>query len=105
MTRTEDPHPTIHGRAYQYRKGCRCEPCHTAFTTQHRQLRARRNQLRAAGIVTVPHGLGGYKNWGCRCPVCTREHKRDLITRRRKECSRTQTHIPADRQENDEHCL
>lgn len=24
---------------------------------------------------TVPHGVGGYKNYGCRCPTCTGEYQ------------------------------
>jgi hypothetical protein len=59
------PHGTITGyTAY----GCRDECCR-AVKRAYQLAWTRRN--RELGRQPPVHGLGGYKNYGCRCPVCS----------------------------------
>jgi hypothetical protein len=60
--------PAVHPGPSAYNKGCRCGDC----TELHRQ---RHNRVMAWAAATasperIPHGIGGYGNWGCRCAVC-----------------------------------
>lgn len=44
-----------------------CESCRLAHSAEAEIARNRR----AARTDEIPHGLGGYDNWNCRCPVCS----------------------------------
>lgn len=52
-----------------YRRGCRCAGCRAANTAKCRAGRERR--VARADTSDFEHGVSGYKNWKCRCPVCT----------------------------------
>lgn len=57
-----------HGTRSGYRKGCRCQDCRSANSfTQYAQALKRASGDR----LEVPHGLGGYTNYKCRCPTCS----------------------------------
>ena len=60
-----------HGTPARYRR-CKCDLCRSANATVHKKLRADR-RLRH-NKASFEHGSSGYRNWGCRCEVCTREH-------------------------------
>ena len=47
-----------------YRRGCKCRVCKKANTLEH-------NKLLTKG-EPPNHGLSGYQNYNCRCPVCTK---------------------------------
>jgi len=70
-----------HGTRYCYVNGkCRCEECKRANTTYGIARAEERRKL------TPPtHGLSSYKNWCCRCPICTAanaEHSRHTREKR-----------------------
>lgn len=58
---------SIHGEVACYRRGCRCEPCRAANTSERRS-RIEERMRRLGGPPS--HGFSGYQNYGCRCEVC-----------------------------------
>lgn len=71
-----------HGRG-GYRRGCRCEECREANRVHMAASRARRVQRGKEDPSLIPHGLGGYRNWGCRCETCTWANSTELKERGR----------------------
>lgn len=90
---TRIPHGALHCRKHY---GCDCEPCKAAVRDYRADLRARRYALRITGAngrplaltnfagTPLPHSSATtYREWGCRCDLCTatattssRAHKR-----------------------------
>lgn len=66
-----------------YNHGCRCKECTRLNTERHARLMA---VLRARGEKDpdlIPHGtFGGYSNWGCRGPRCTKANSDASADRR-----------------------
>ncbi len=61
-----------HGKPGTYNRKCRCLECTDAHRAYHAEASQRRALRAAVGDPAVPHGtVGGYKNWGCRCALCT----------------------------------
>ncbi|MFJ6438511.1 hypothetical protein [Streptomyces sp. NPDC091416] len=56
-----------------YRRGCRCEKCRTHHAAGLAASKADRYARRAAGTAVFTHGANAYKNWGCRCDVCSKD--------------------------------
>lgn len=54
-----------------YKRGCRCEKCRTHHTARLAAGKADRYARRAAGTAQFTHGANAYKNWGCRCTICS----------------------------------
>jgi hypothetical protein len=66
-----------HGTPYCYSRGCRRQECTAANTARQAKLRRDRaadpSRADAAG-----HGKSStYKNYGCRCGLCRKDHTRD----------------------------
>lgn len=61
-----------HGNVTGYHQGCRCEACTKAASAYKMRL----TDARAVRNATdAPHGtVGGYRNWKCRCTLCTAAH-------------------------------
>lgn len=76
-----------HGTAQRYRQGCHCDECRAANTEYNRELRN--------GYGDPPtHSESGYRNYGCRCKVCTEAHsvaQREYRARRRRQRPRRGT--------------
>lgn len=70
---------TLTGCPSSYRQGCRCDDCREQHTLRQRQIMA---ELAARPRDQVPHGTGGYRNWGCRCEVCTMANSAACAQRR-----------------------
>lgn len=61
-----------HGRTYRYDRGCRCEECRTAHSERCARELANRKERLAVDSTIRPHGdTNTYRNWGCRCDLCT----------------------------------
>ena len=59
-----------HGTRTRYDAGrCRCDACRAAKTRADREQR--RTQRARLDTSQFKHGAAAYKNWGCRCEVCT----------------------------------
>lgn len=61
-----------HGTYARYKSRahrCRCDQCRQAKTEQARREHVRREARRLASM-DVPHGVNGYRSWGCRCETC-----------------------------------
>jgi len=67
VTPIELPPGLAHGTIEAYRAGCSCEPCRAA---NRADSRARRAERRATPFELIPHGEGGYSNYGCHCETC-----------------------------------
>lgn len=63
-----------HGTTYKYKRGCRCEICHSEERKRQRDFRAAREHKMLSGQKDFTHGASGYTNWGCRCDICTKAH-------------------------------
>jgi hypothetical protein len=68
-----------HGTPSAYNKGCHCDECRKQHRKRQAVIRAR---LAARPRDEVPHGMHGYRNWGCRCEVCTTANSEDCRERR-----------------------
>lgn len=78
---TEAP---AHGQTgYTGKRKCRCDICRAANSDRARRGKSVRLARVAAGDADVPHGRGGYTNWGCRCDVCTKANTDACCTYRR----------------------
>jgi hypothetical protein len=64
--------PGAHGRAVQYSRGCRCQPCTDANTRQVKEARDRRRANKAAADRAGHGKASTYTNYGCRCQDCTK---------------------------------
>lgn len=71
-----------HGTAACYLRGCRKKECVEANREENRQVKARRVARFKAGKVHIKHGVSGYSNWDCRCPLCTNAWSAYLRERR-----------------------
>lgn len=58
--------PTSHGME-GYSQGCQCERCTRANREHGRDVK---RQLATKDPAEIPHGLGGYNNYSCRCVIC-----------------------------------
>lgn len=56
--------------AAAYKRGCRCDGCVLANREVNRLVKARRIKRKKKGVTPVPHGVGGYSNYDCRCGAC-----------------------------------
>ena len=72
-----------HGTVARYRRRndpCRCDECRRANREKLRELQ---------GQEPPHHGYSGYINYGCRCQVCSEEHRTTIrarrVTKRRKK--------------------
>lgn len=62
----------------QYSYGCRCEACRAAKSAYVRARRAKAREARLAAeaegrrhvVEGIKHGIGGYKDFSCRCFTC-----------------------------------
>jgi hypothetical protein len=70
-------HPSVSA----YKKGCRCDDCRRINRERNARIRA---ALYARPRDEVPHGWGGYTNWGCRCGTCTQANTEKSRDRQRK---------------------
>lgn len=61
-----EPKPLTHGTNAGYARGCRCEPCHEAHKTYHRDYAAMRRKVGAEGAHGTPYGY----QLGCRRAGC-----------------------------------
>lgn len=59
-----------HGTAACYIRGCRRPECIEANRQANREVKARRIERFRKGKVSIRHGVSGYSNWDCRCPLC-----------------------------------
>lgn len=73
-----------------YREGCRCFTCRKAWSAYHCDLRRKRQAAFRSGKITdIKHGLSGYNNYGCRCPVCLAAgQERNRIAQEKRQLSR-----------------
>lgn len=80
-----------HGTASMYNAGCRCVDC-----TQARRVTQEAWRVRAASLPRdqVPHGLNGYRNYRCLCPVCRAAGSRDNRAYRETRRSRREAAAP-----------
>lgn len=62
------------GTSGPYKRGCRCTECLQGAAVRQAAGKADRYARRAAGTAEFTHGASAYRNWGCRCGVCTDEH-------------------------------
>lgn len=62
--------------------GGKCAKCRAANTEAQRKGKANRRTYRP---LDIPHGVGGYRNYGCRCNVCTRAAAEDIAAYRRRK--------------------
>ena len=51
--------------------GGRCEDCKRANRDAAAAGRLARRNRRKYPKAKIPHGLGGYRNYGCRCDICS----------------------------------
>lgn len=63
------PKPS-HGTPSTYASGCRCSVCRDAHRRRMKQWKNSAAEIASSDPSRVPHGLAGYSNWRCRCPVC-----------------------------------
>lgn len=70
-----------------YARGCRCDGCVEENREHQKEVKARRvaygkkHGKKKTG-EPIPHGVSGYSNWDCRCPVCKSEWSSYLRTKR-----------------------
>lgn len=68
--------------AASYARGCHCDGCTLANREAQREIKARRVERFQQGLVKIVHGVSGYANWECRCPVCKSAWSKYLRDRR-----------------------
>ena len=71
-----------HGTARRYALLCRCDICTDGNTQRMYVQRVRRED----GVPTV-HNASTYRNWGCKCEVCTAAHL-DMMRAKRSAAGR-----------------
>lgn len=59
-----------HGTPAKYAEGCTCDVCTDANTARNKV-----SQEKRADREPPRHDASTYRNWRCRCPVCTRAHQ------------------------------
>lgn len=59
-----------------------CENCVQA--NREIALQAQRDRAATTPFHLIPHGLGGYRNYCCRCETCSEAHKTALRNYRRR---------------------
>lgn len=64
-----------HGYSAYVKKRCQClDICRPEYLARIKLYRDRRHQKTKNNPSAVPHGLGGYTNYGCRCTACVQAH-------------------------------
>lgn len=65
-----------------YIRGCRCDECKRLHREEARSMKVARVEKGRRNPSLIPHGVGGYVNWDCRCGVCRQEWTAYLRERR-----------------------
>jgi len=72
-----EPREIRHGTTQGFHAGCRCPDCRSARNQRRQELREQRRSTRElvdGRLVATQarvHGSSTYREWGCRCRVCT----------------------------------
>lgn len=65
-----------HGYSAYVKKRCRClEICQPEYLARIKWYRDKRRDKAKNNPSAIPHDLGGYTNYGCRCAVCEQAAK------------------------------
>jgi len=73
-----------HGTKLKYDRGCRCDVCRADNTRRHQEWQT----SVVVQAVDVPHGLGGYRNYRCRCTICVQALRDCNASEKQKEAHR-----------------
>lgn len=74
-----------------YNRGCCCDGCRMANRDANRESKRRRVERAVLSQAEVPHGVGGYSNWDCRCGTCRLAWSNYLRMRRDSAPNRKET--------------
>jgi hypothetical protein len=88
---TEPWHGTYRG--FQYYR-CRCEKCVQAYRNRCRELQVQRSTREPP-----KHGLSGYVNYSCRCPICRAAQSEKNRERRNRQRQTPSNHRTFDRKD------
>ncbi len=65
-----------HGTPRRYQDGCKCDPCTDQNTMRNEIARQKR-----AGRVPSVHNASTYRNWNCKCDICSEANRVMMSTK------------------------